>query len=135
MNLPDGSVGVCKHCGRAMGGSDTYQELGLAEHVGKGQCRACKNRGGPPPDTLRPPTPEWMPKAPCWNADNPDLWYPEPGDRTSGRIAKRICQQECRYKAPCLTWAVKYKEPGIWGGLTKTEREGLSLPVLMGEAA
>lgn len=36
--------------------------------------------------------------------------------------AKAVCD-ECPVKSPCLSWALRNKPDGIWGGTTKSERK------------
>lgn len=36
--------------------------------------------------------------------------------------AKSICRQ-CRFRQPCLDWAIENHEWGIWGGTTEDERQ------------
>ena len=43
------------------------------------------------------------------------------GEYINAIYAKRICYS-CEYRQPCLEWAVKYGERGIWGGTTESER-------------
>lgn len=43
---------------------------------------------------------------------------------SSSQMAKTICHH-CPVKSQCLTWALMYKEEGIWGGTTFEERRRL----------
>ena len=57
----------------------------------------------------------------CASVD-PEIFFPERG--TNGRdvvSAKLVCNA-CHYKVPCLEWALKHPERGIWGGTTERER-------------
>jgi len=88
---------------------------GKARISTRGLCNACvckaRRNGEFKVDTLRPPTPVWMADTPC--KKDPDSFFPEKGDNPT--YARRICAG-CKYKAPCLTWAVTYDEPyGVWG--------------------
>lgn len=71
---------------------------------------------------------EWQREAACRSAD-PELFFPPDGERKgTGKSredeAKAFCRQ-CKVAAECLEFAIKNKEPGIWGGLNDDEREGL----------
>ena len=149
MNRDDGRRGPCNRCGREMATKTTYKQHGVARYHGNGICDNCaktqmRRTGGQlhrpvltpvkaerPARLLLPLTPTWMLKAPCRTSGDPDLWHADHDDRNAHdktRAAKWVCRTQCRYTAPCLTWAVEHKErEGVWGGLTKTEREGLSL--------
>lgn len=39
--------------------------------------------------------------------------------------AKSICRH-CRFRQPCLDWAIEHHEWGIWGGTTEDERRHIS---------
>lgn len=53
---------------------------------------------------------------------DPDWWFPERGQTT--RRAKAICAR-CPVTEPCLAWALENGEPGVWGGTSEGEREGM----------
>lgn len=67
-----------------------------------------------------------MPKLsdlPCRN-NNPDLWFPV---GTGGLAIKQANEAKghcaaCPIKQPCLEWALKLGEQGIWGGTDEAER-------------
>lgn len=60
--------------------------------------------------------------APCSTAD-PEVFFPQKGSNGNNiKLAKKVCQS-CPYVSPCLEWALVYKESGIWGGTTETERK------------
>jgi WhiB family redox-sensing transcriptional regulator len=65
---------------------------------------------------------DWMSEAACEGVD-PDLFFPERGDDTSG--AKAVCR-ECPVREDCLEYAlangIRY---GIWGGTSERERKRL----------
>lgn len=61
----------------------------------------------------------------------PELFFPEPGDHHSVRIARGICQR-CPIAATCLAAALEYEGAaghssrfGVWGGKTPNERYAL----------
>lgn len=59
----------------------------------------------------------------CARVD-PALWFPEPGEWTRAREAKRLCRT-CPLMTACRSWALAHPaetEYGIWGGLTALER-------------
>jgi WhiB family transcriptional regulator, redox-sensing transcriptional regulator len=66
---------------------------------------------------------DWRDYAACRDAD-PDLFFPL---GTSGASlpqieeAKQICRT-CPVCAPCLRWALKNGDAGVWGGTTEDER-------------
>jgi WhiB family redox-sensing transcriptional regulator len=63
----------------------------------------------------------WAESAACAQVD-PDLWFPDQGQRSQHREAKAICAA-CPVRAECLAYAVGRGEVhGIWGGLDYTER-------------
>jgi WhiB family redox-sensing transcriptional regulator len=65
--------------------------------------------------------------APCENA--PDMFFIEKGDRMGPekiRVAKELCGL-CPMKQLCLEYALEANEQdGIWGGLTRNERNALT---------
>lgn len=77
----------------------------------------------------------WTGKQACNQSDDPDLFFR--GDDTSVAAAKEICEG-CPFLMECRAWAVgNVDEYGVWGGTTRTEREGLRArrgPVARGKA-
>jgi len=66
--------------------------------------------------------PQWHDDALCQEHDNPDLWFPDRGDKETIRMATRICT-ECPVKKACLLDALATKEPwGIRGAWTSYQR-------------
>jgi WhiB family redox-sensing transcriptional regulator len=64
-----------------------------------------------------------LPDRACNGAD-PELFFPEQGGK--GLAARAICAG-CRYRKPCLDWALDTRQGwGIWGGLGPTERAELT---------
>lgn len=60
--------------------------------------------------------------AKCAEAD-PNIFYPERGQRNLNVEAKKICMT-CTVRTPCLDFAIDNQEVwGIWGGLNKDERD------------
>lgn len=67
---------------------------------------------------------DWAEHGICQEVD-PDLWFPEQGDRAANQKAKEICS-ECPVIAECREWAISSREPfGVWGGLSARERAQL----------
>lgn len=66
---------------------------------------------------------DWRDLALCAEIGGDGLWFPGKGG--SDRQAKAVCAV-CPSKGPCLEWALDYDEEfGIWGGLSRAEREHL----------
>ena len=64
---------------------------------------------------------QWMADAGCLDVD-PELFYPDKGDKHSSKRAKRICMG-CPVRDQCLDHAVAHHELfGIWGGKSPKER-------------
>ena len=64
----------------------------------------------------------WMDDAACGTSDG-DAWFPEKGGST--RLAKRVCRS-CPVRSECLDFALGTNEAfGVWGGLSREERERL----------
>lgn len=56
----------------------------------------------------------------CGQTD-PELFFPESGN---SRAIKRLCNEKCDVRDECRDGALERKEEfGIWGGLTKAERD------------
>jgi WhiB family redox-sensing transcriptional regulator len=61
----------------------------------------------------------WMEHGACIDK-NPDLWFPERGDR--GKEAIAICAT-CPVRVDCLEYAITHHESfGIWGGRNVSQR-------------
>jgi len=76
---------------------------------------------------LGPPQP-WMADAACPGVD-PEIFFPARGDTLAAQKAKAVCSG-CPVRAACLDWildveAVEGGQPGIYAGLTDTERRPL----------
>lgn len=56
----------------------------------------------------------------CTNID-PEVMFPEPGDRAGEAEAKHVCVG-CPAAGDCLAWALTGADSGVWGGLTERER-------------
>jgi WhiB family redox-sensing transcriptional regulator len=55
---------------------------------------------------------------PACRGHDPDLWFPEPGQRHRRQQAKAICAT-CPHQDPCRDWAAAQPRiVGIWGGTT-----------------
>ena len=79
---------------------------------------------------------------PCSN--NPDLWFSERREET--KKAAELCRSSCPLMMECLAFGVELHKKysgsttpllGVWGGLTKTDRDELKLfnPLPKGHAA
>ncbi len=65
---------------------------------------------------------DWRLRALCAQTDN-DIFFPEKGGST--REAKQVCSN-CEVRSECLEYALRSGEQfGIWGGLSKAERNRL----------
>lgn len=80
-------------------------------------------------------TSEWWNQAECRRSDlHPDTWFAE-GDpdipkeqRTVRELRAKLVCASCPVRTECLTEALERNErDGIWGGLTTSERDALSL--------
>ena len=62
---------------------------------------------------------------PCATVEDLDIFFPELDDplfKQKQAQAKSICA-ECAFKLPCLEYALKTQQLGIWGGATFSERK------------
>lgn len=62
---------------------------------------------------------EWSRDAKCLGVESSTFF-----SASSTKIAKTICGL-CPVKRQCFTWALIYKEDGVWGGTTAQERRQL----------
>jgi WhiB family transcriptional regulator, redox-sensing transcriptional regulator len=71
-----------------------------------------------------PPMDKWEAEGHVWacmNAD-PEAWFPDQSDVTSGKLAKAICRR-CPVSDECLSWALETEQRyGIFGGMSARER-------------
>jgi WhiB family transcriptional regulator, redox-sensing transcriptional regulator len=67
---------------------------------------------------------DWRHQAACARPGvDPDLFYPDPGQRTKVAHARRICAR-CPVQAPCLEEALATPWlDGVWAGTTSRDRE------------
>jgi hypothetical protein len=69
----------------------------------------------------------WKDRAAC--RGEPDLFFPERGDRRGWKEAKRICDEECPVRSECLTFALSdpaLMVAGVFGGLSPKQRRDLA---------
>lgn len=67
------------------------------------------------------PINDWMKEAECKGLD-PSIFVPlRGGDHTTTNLALLVCR-ECVVKEECLDHGLRYRQAGIWGGTTDTER-------------
>ena len=64
---------------------------------------------------------EWRAAALCAQIDVGDIFFPDKKGENP-REAKAICEA-CEVKDPCLQYALRRPEWGIWGGTTARERQ------------
>lgn len=76
-------------------------------------------------------------RAECKNVEDWEkIFFPSPGRPKKAPPYKAICDV-CPIKYTCLSYAIVHDEEGIWGGLTKNERDSLAetiRPKLLDEA-
>lgn len=59
---------------------------------------------------------------PC--AAHPDSFFPRNGSAIEAITARRLCAG-CPFTTPCLVWAVRRCEQGVWAGTTEQERKAI----------
>jgi len=75
---------------------------------------------------------DWRKKAACRGLTGPDFdWFPPRGRYVTARTESQassstqrllaICES-CPVKIPCLEFAIRHGEPGIWGGTSSRQR-------------
>jgi|TARA_R110002012_G_scaffold299314_2_gene498362 WhiB family redox-sensing transcriptional regulator len=62
----------------------------------------------------------WRKKAAC-KGMNPEEFFPERGTYSTQTLALRACAT-CEVTEPCLAFALKFNEPGVWGGTSSRQR-------------
>lgn len=69
---------------------------------------------------------EWQSRGACRGHERPDSWFPEKKSPAEQTLEARAVCVGCEVRGECLQYAMDHpEEPGIWGGLTKSERDGL----------
>lgn len=69
---------------------------------------------------------DWRHRAGCRDQD-PELFFPLPGDERGVAAAKRVCRRACPVTNACLEYALSAGEDhGVFGGLTPEERRRLA---------
>jgi WhiB family redox-sensing transcriptional regulator len=70
-----------------------------------------------------PPTEPWMtnPNRNCAGID-PNVFFPGKGDSLGLARAISVCHG-CPTKAECLSYAIRYNQPGVWGGQSREARK------------
>nr|WP_229904984.1 WhiB family transcriptional regulator [Lentzea cavernae] len=53
--------------------------------------------------------------------EDPELFFPEPGQVGQAREAKKVCAA-CPIRMPCVSYALRHGVTGVWGGTTEDER-------------
>lgn len=68
----------------------------------------------------------WMSRGAC-QAEDPEIFFPIAAigpARDQATAAKAVCRR-CPVQQPCLSYAVRTAQDGIWGGTTRDERRAL----------
>ena len=66
--------------------------------------------------------PQYQEGAACKGIDNPEIFFPSPGDTEALKAAKALCA-DCPVVQDCLEYALNNNERyGIWGGKSTRER-------------
>ena len=77
-----------------------------------------------PAAAVNPAELSWQERALCAQTD-PEAFFPEKGGNAGvTKIAIQICNS-CRFKNPCLEYALLTFPQGIWGGTTERQRRVL----------
>ena len=71
------------------------------------------------PDVFHLQRPGWMSRAAC-RSEGSDVFFHE-RYRHAVKVAKLMCSV-CPVRRPCLEFAIRGEEVGIWGGMTTSER-------------
>jgi WhiB family transcriptional regulator, redox-sensing transcriptional regulator len=66
------------------------------------------------------PAERWI-GALCPNVD-PEIFFPKPGRPAKDPVYKEICSS-CPVQNFCLEYGIVHEEQGVWGGLSKSERD------------
>ncbi|MFD4673723.1 WhiB family transcriptional regulator [Lentzea sp. NPDC058450] len=53
--------------------------------------------------------------------EDPELFFPEPGQVEQARAAKKVCVS-CPIRTACVSYALRHGVTGVWGGTTEDER-------------
>ena len=60
--------------------------------------------------------------APCQSGVDPEIFFPDSMDHAKIQEAKAVCKG-CSVTVECLTFALRTRSEGVWGGLTTRERQ------------
>lgn len=75
-----------------------------------------------PYDWTSEPPDQWKKDARCRHM-NPDIFFgPEKGGPFDVRPALDVCAL-CPVREECLEYALERRDPGVWGGTTKRQRD------------
>ena len=72
----------------------------------------------------------WRERAVCLEIGG-DLWFPGKGE--ANEPAKKLCRS-CEVRLPCLAFALRRAEWGIWGGFSAEQRETIRRQHLAGRS-
>lgn len=68
----------------------------------------------------------WQHRGACRGHQTPDIWFPTKDTPPAAVLEARAICVRCNVRQECLLFAMnRPDEPGIWGGLTESERAGL----------
>jgi WhiB family redox-sensing transcriptional regulator len=62
----------------------------------------------------------WRDQAACKGMEAEEF-FPARGTYSTQTLAMRACAS-CEVKEPCLEFALKFNEPGVWGGTSSRQR-------------
>ena len=78
---------------------------------------------------------DWRKKAACRGLVGPDFdWFPARGRYVTTRQGSQVSGEtktlldicnSCSVKKPCLEFAIKFNEPGIWGATSSRQRRAI----------
>jgi hypothetical protein len=64
----------------------------------------------------------WRDNARCADADDPEVWFPDPDTGEQDLASARAECVRCPVRRSCLAEAILGDEQGLWGGLTRRQR-------------
>lgn len=77
---------------------------------------------------------DWRLRAACAHyVLDPDVFFPEHGDKATASTAKRVCYT-CPVREECTQEAIRLGAEGIWGGYTEKSRQVIRAAVNNGRA-
>ncbi|WP_030466294.1 WhiB family transcriptional regulator [Lentzea aerocolonigenes] len=70
---------------------------------------------------------------PACTDEDPELFFPEPGQVAQISEAKSVCVS-CPIATACLSYALRHGVEGVWGCTTEDERRAMRRPDWTGKA-